>query len=74
MWTSTPQGITSFLIIPCRIKFSFFEHVEKNKFIVFKRYDFTNDEDSRGQMLGSASNWSQLQDLIVKSSRKWLRK
>jgi hypothetical protein len=39
------------------IKFSFPRQVgKKNKFIVFKRYDFTNDEDLEAQILGSASN------------------
>ena len=33
---------------------------DKNKFTVFKCYDFTNDEDLGAQILESASSWSQL--------------
>jgi hypothetical protein len=46
----------------------------KKRFIVFNCYDFTNDEDWEAQILRSASSWSQLQDLTVKSTRKWLKK
>jgi hypothetical protein len=75
MWTNTPEGIASFLVIPCWIKFSIPDQVKKkNKLTIFKHYDFTNDEDWEAQILGSVSNWSQLQDLMVKSSRKWLKK
>jgi hypothetical protein len=36
MWTSTPQGIASFLIIPCWIKFAFPGHVEKRPVYCFQ--------------------------------------
>jgi hypothetical protein len=38
------------------MKFSFPRQIEKKKFTIFKRYDFTNDEDKEAQILGSASS------------------
>jgi hypothetical protein len=35
---------------------SFPEQVEKKKITIFKRYDFTNNKDSKAKKLGCASN------------------